>query len=262
MTKGSQPTDKGHLFVSPDDLAEVQADPVASRYLRRFVGAVEMLHAIDRYCLWLVSVTQTELRASRVLQDRTQQVAEFRQGSPTQSVKDQAKTPWLFTQIRQPSTRYLALPKVSSENREFIPAAFFDPNVIAGDALLTVTGAPMWLFGYLQSTAFTSWAKTYTGRLESRLQILPALVYFPFPFIVPTGRQRAELEEAAQAVLDEREQHTGATLAELYDSDAMPAALRARHRDLDRHVDGLYGLSQPTEAVRMKAIVRKYEELR
>jgi hypothetical protein len=261
MTKGSHPTDAGHLFVSHADLEEVQADPIASKYLRRFVGAAEMLRGIDRHCLWLAGATQTELRASRVLQERAQRVAEFRQGSPTQSVRDQARTPWLFTQIRQPTARYLALPKVSSENRDYIPAAFFEPDVIAGDALLTVTGATLWLFGYLQSAAFTAWAKTFTGRLKSDLQILPGLVYFPFPFVVPTVRQRAGLEEAARAVLEERGRHSGATLAELYDSQEMPAALRACHRELDVQIDGLYGLSQPTEMSRMKAVMRKYEEL-
>jgi len=260
MTKGSQPTDAGHLFVGPDDLAEVRADPIASRYLRRFVGAVEMLHGIDRHCLWLVDAQPSELRASRVLRERLDLVAAFREGSPTESVRAQARTPWLFTQIRQPQVPYLAMPKVSSETRDYIPAAYFDPSVIAGDAVLTVSAAPLWLFAYLQSAMFTLWAKTYTGRLKSDLQILPAIVYFPFPFIVPSGKTRVDLERAATAVIEERASHQSASLADLYDHLVMPPGLQRRHAEMDALVDGIYGLRRPTAAQRMKVLMARYEE--
>ena len=44
----------------------------------------------------------------------------------------------------------------------------------------------------------------------------------------------------AQAVLDARAEHPGATLADLYDPDLMPANLRKAHRTLDAAVDRLY----------------------
>ena len=49
-----------------------------------------------------------------------------------------------------------------------------------------------------------------------------------------------KLEPLAQAVLDARAAHPGATLATLYDPDLMPANLRKAHSDLDRAVDRLY----------------------
>ncbi len=54
----------------------------------------------------------------------------------------------------------------------------------------------------------------------------------PFPKNV-TDEQREKIERAAQVVLDARAQFPEATLADLYDPDAMPPELLKAHRDLD-----------------------------
>jgi len=263
-SKGSQPTDGGGgrgLIVEGEDYAEVASDPIAARYLRRFVQAKDFLQGGQRWCLWLVDATPSDLHTSPVLRQRLRAVAEARSSSSTFSVQQQAGTPALFTQIRQPSRRYLALPEVSSEGREWIPGAFLTPDVIAGNKLIVWDTDKLWHFGYLQSSAWMAWVRAYGGRLESRYSLSPGLVYFPFPFIAPTGAQRTRIDVAAQAVLDERSKHPGATLADLYDPFSMPPALRAKHAALDVEVDALYGLRRPTEAQRMTAIVRVYTEL-
>jgi len=77
-----------------------------------------------RWCLWLVDATPSDLRTP-ALRLRLHRVAAARAASPTESVRRQAATPALFTQIRQPGTRYLALPEVSSENREYVPGRYY-----------------------------------------------------------------------------------------------------------------------------------------
>jgi hypothetical protein len=79
-----------------------------------------------RWCLWLVDATPSDLRTP-ALRLRLHRVAAARAASPTESVRRQAATPALFTQIRQPGTRYLALPEVSSENREYVPGRYYIP---------------------------------------------------------------------------------------------------------------------------------------
>ena len=120
-SKGSQPTDGGHLLVDHRQFAEVYADPVARKYLRRFVQGKDLLDGTPRWCLWLADAPPADLRGSAVLQRRLQDVVAARLESPTESVRAVAGTPALFTQRRQPSSRYFALPEVSSENREWIP---------------------------------------------------------------------------------------------------------------------------------------------
>ena len=57
----------------------------------------------------------------------------------------------------------------------------------------------------------------------------------------PTDKQKAAIEEVAQGVLDARAAHPEASLADLYDSVAMPPDLRKAHQALDKAVDAAYG---------------------
>lgn len=136
----------------------------------------ELLSGSKRWCLWLADAPPADLRSSRVICERLRQVVKVRDDSKTASVRDQAETPALFSQIRQPDTRYLAIPEVSSGNRDYIPAAFLEPDVIAGNKLITIPDPPLWLFGVLQSAAFMSWVRTVVGRLKSDYSISPSLV--------------------------------------------------------------------------------------
>jgi hypothetical protein len=64
--------------------------------------------------------------------------------------------------------------------------------------------------------------------------------YNPFPWPNSSGTVASRIETLAQAILDARAAHSGATLADLYDPDTMPADLRKAHRALDLAVDKLY----------------------
>lgn len=264
-TKGSQPTDGGHLLIDPDKDAEgleqVRADPIASRYLVPFIQGKNMLDGEERWCLWLEGATPGELRSSPELRKRLAAVAEARGKSPTASVREQAMTPALFTQRRQPTERYFALPEVSSGNRQWVPGRFLEPDHIAGNKLIVFPGAELWHFGYLQSSIYMAWLRTFAGRLKSDISISPALAYFPFPFLPPEGRKRSNLEEAAAGVLDAREEFPEASLAELYDPLVMPKSLLDAHRKLDVVVDGFHSLRKPLEADRLRAILRDYERV-
>ena len=65
-------------------------------------------------------------------------------------------------------------------------------------------------------------------------------IIIPFPQNT-TDRQREKVECAAQAVLDARAQFPEATLADLYDPDAMPQELLKAHREVDSAVEACYG---------------------
>ncbi len=162
-----------------------------------------------------------------------------------------------FTQDRQPTTKYLAVPAHTSENRRFIPMAYLDPRVIASNALRICAGATLYHFGILHSTMHQAWIRHVCGRLESRYRYEPAVYNnFPWPQEV-TDRHRQMVETCAQAVLDARP--AGASLADLYDSDAMPAALQRAHKALDRAADACYGRrSFATESERVAFLFSLY----
>lgn len=260
-SKGSQPTDDGGLIVEAEDVGWVRLDPLAAKYLRPFRQSTEMLYSRERWCLWLVDAAPSDLHASPMLQERLHKVAEARRRSPTASVQAQAATPALFTQIRQPTTAYLALPEVSSENRDYVPGRYYGPDVIAGNKLIVVPDAPLWLFAYLHSACFNAWVRAFAGRMKSDPSLSASTVYFTFPFAEVTGAARDRLDEAGRRVLDARDQYPGETLAALYDPIAMPMPLRAAHAEVDRQVDRLHGMRRGTEGQRLKALLTRYEQL-
>jgi hypothetical protein len=262
LHKGSQPTDGGHLILDDAARAELLATaPEANPWLRRYGGGDELINGGWRWCLWLKDVPPAEFRRVSAIRARLKAVQEARSASPTVSVQRAARTPWLFTQDRQPSGRFLALPEVSSEARGTIPMGFLSAKTIASNKMQIVTGGTVWHLGILQSTMHMAWVRAVCGRLKSDYSYAPA-VYNNFPWPDPTPAQRAAIEARAQAVLDARDAHPGATLADLYDPLAMPKNLRDAHDALDRAVDAAYGVPRgfPSEAKRVAFLFERYQQ--
>lgn len=262
MTKGSQPTDGGHLILdTEEERDELLAEcPGAKKWIRRYVGADELLYDLPRYCLWLKGITAAELNAMPAVKARVKEVAKQRAKSPTESVKDYPAIE--FTQDRQPAGKYLAVPAHTSENRRFIPMAYLDSKVIASNALRICAGATLYHFGVLHSTMHQAWIRHVCGRLESRFRYEPAVYNnFPWPQEI-TDKQRQAVEKCAQDVLDARAA-AGGSLADMYDAVAMPPALQRAHHALDKAVDALYGKkSFPTESERVAYLFILYVQRR
>ncbi len=253
MIKGSQPTDGARLkapdgsYVTTSNLileasdraALLAADPDSDRWLRPYVGGDELISGKRRWCLWLKDADPSEIRRSPQIRDRLDRVRRGRLESPTPSVRAFADMPTLFTQDRQPSSPYLAVPEVSSEARDYIPVAFLPETVVASNKLQMIVGADRALFGVLTSQMHMAWVRTVAGRLKSDISYAPS-VYNTFPWPTLADADKARIYTLAQAVLDARAAHPDASLADLYDPDVMPAELRKAHRALDLAVDRLY----------------------
>jgi hypothetical protein len=264
MKFGSMPRDGGWLSkISGDEAEEIRTtDPIAGQYLRPLVGARELLHDDERWCLWLVDATPTDVRSSSVLTHRLSQVKKMRSESKASSTRNMAATPGLFAQNGQPTTNYLAVPRVSSERRDYVPMAIFPPSVIASDALLTIADATTYTFGMLHSSVFNVWNGTVSGRLESRFRISAEITYNNFPWPTPTDVQREAIDVASQAVMDARENYPDSTLADLYDPLSMPTDLLKAHKALDKAVLSAYGLpAGATDTEILAELFKRYEAL-
>jgi hypothetical protein len=265
MFFGSMPRDNGHLSnITADEARAIRSqDPVAAKYLHRLIGAEEVINGGERYCLWLVNADPSDVTRSPVLRERLAAVRAMRLASKAASTRAFAATPGLFAQLAQPTTRYLAIPRHSSETRDYFPTAFYEPDVIASDALLTIPGASNQLFGILSSKMFTAWNRTISGRLESRVRVSQEITYNNFPFPSLSSEANAKLSRTATSVLAARADYPDASLADLYNPLSMPASLVKAHEELDIVVDALYSPRRKftTEAERLSVLFEHYDAL-
>lgn len=263
MVFGSMPNDAGNLSdISREEAQRIRdTDPTAAKYLRRLVGAQELINNQERWCLWLKDATPQEIRKSPELLKRSSAVKAFRLSSSRQATRRDAVTPHLFHEDRQPSTRYLAVPSVSSETRKYVPMALFEADVITNNLVLTISNADLYTFGMLHSSVFMAWNATVSGRLESRFRISAEITYNTFPW-PDNPANRNQIEGAAQAVIDARDGHPTASLADLYDPLAMPKDLVEAHRTLDGLVLAAYGLKKDaTENEILTELFKRYQQL-
>lgn len=240
--KGSQPTDGGNLIVEAAAYAEVAADPVAAKYLRRYVGARELIHNTPRWCLWLEKLDPADLTRSRLLKERLDAVRAFRVTSTKQATKLLAATPHLFTERRAPQTDYLCIPRHVSETRAFFTASRFGPEVISGDANFVVVDPEGLAFAVISSSAFIAWQRMVGGQIKSDLRFSNTLVWNTLPLPELSESERGKLIQAGAGVLEARALHPERSLAQHYNPLAMDPALVKAHAALDRVMDSILNL--------------------
>ena len=246
MRYGNKPTDGGHFLLSPEEREElIVAEPESSKYIRRYLGAADFLDGSMRYCLWLPDIEPSELKSLPRVYARVQAVRAFRMKSKAASTRKYADYPTRFRQIAQTDEPYILIPRHTSESRQYIPFAYYGPEMVVSDACFFVPGAELYHMGVISSAMHMAWVKQFCGRLESRYRYSKDIVYnnYPWPDDV-TDANHTKVEVAAAAVLAARENHPDSTLADLYDPLAMPKDLRDAHSELDRAVDRCYR-SQP-----------------
>ena len=239
MAIGSQPIDGGHYIFNDAKKKEfLRAEPGAERYMRPYVSAWDFLRNKHRWILALHNAEPNQLADLPQTTSRMQAVRRFRLNSKRKSTLAMADTPGQYCLNVLPKSPFLIIPRVSSENRRYVPIGYLRPPVIPSDATMIVQNASLGLFGLLTSHMHMVWLYYVGGRLETRFRYSAGLVYNTFP--VPDCSLDG-LEPHAQRVLDARGAHPTSTLADMYGPVTMPADLAKAHRRLDRAVDRLYG---------------------
>ena len=263
FVRGCQPTDDGNLILTIEEKDELlKHEPQAAPFIRPFMMGKDFIERKPRYCLWLKNASPALLRQCHQVMDRVQKVREFRLKSSKAATRQKAETPTLFDEIREPLSNYVALPKVSSENRRYIPMDYLSPEIIPGDKLFCMQGATLYHFGILTSSIHMAWMRATCGRLKSDYSYSNTIVYNNFPWPNPTEKQKAKIEQTAQAILDARAKYPDCSLADLYDEVAMPPELRKAHKANDDAVMAAYGFDLTLSENEIVAeLFRLYKEL-
>lgn len=264
MHYGSMPIDKGFLILNKKDVKDIAKEGKEFlQFIKPYTGGQEIINNKYRWCLWLKDASPSQYRKSKFIVERINKTKDFRKNSSRMATKKLADTPYLFGEIRQPSSKMLVFPKVSSEKRRYIPIPFINPDIIVNGSSLMIANATNYHFGILESNVHMAWMRVVAGRMKSDYQYSKELVYTNFPWPTPTNKQKEKIEKTAQAILDARALYPDSSLADLYDPLTMPQELLKAHRDNDRAVMEAYGLpvKGTSESDAVAHLFKMYEKL-
>ena len=265
MQKGSIPVDGGNLIIEATDYDDfIKKEPQAKQFIKPLVGSEEFINNKKRWCLWLIGANPAELKKCPLIMERVQKVKEMRLESSKEATRKFADYPTRFMELRQPETDYLLIPRVSSEQRRYIPIGYMSKDVISTDANMVLPNATIYHFGILISNVHNAWMRAVCGRLKSDYRYSNTIVYNNFPWPEPSDEQKSKIEETAQAILDARALYPDSSLADLYDETLMPPELRQAHRANDLAVCQAYGFSKDIMKLESRCVAelfKMYEKL-
>ena len=263
MVYGNVARDGGHLFLAKDEKDHIVKENFASRkFIKQTLGSFEFINGVDRWCLWVKDEDVSLARGNPLINARFKLVAKMRTASKTASVKAVANQPYRFAQICHKDTAAIIIPIVSSGRRDYIPIGFIDKGIIVTNRANVIYDAKPWLFSLLTSQMHMTWIRIVACRLKADYQYSVVLCYNTFPVPELTTQQKGTLDKLADNVLAQRENHSGKTLAQLYDPDKMPAGLQKAHQKLDLVVDQCYRTKPfSSDEERVEFLFKLYEEM-
>ena len=175
-----------------------------------------------------------------MLHERFKRVAQKRASSSRPATAKLASMPYRFGEVRQQGVeRVVIVAKTCSELREYLPAQLLPAGAIITEAF-GLLDAPLWSLAIVASRMHLVWAATVCGKLETRYRYSNTLGWNTFPVPKLTEQNKVDLIRAAENILLAREGHFPATIADLYDPEAMPNDLRRAHEENDEVLERIY----------------------
>ncbi|MCM1566044.1 MAG: N-6 DNA methylase [Dehalobacter sp.] len=263
MITGSGPGDDSNLILEIQEKERlVSLNPKIEKFLKKFIGAQELIGNTYRYCIHVTENTVEEAYKIKELRERFEKVKAFRLKSKKGGTKKKANIPHFFDEDRYQKGEFILVPKVGSERREYLPIGYFDETYLPSNTTKVMYDVQPWLFGILSSKMHIVWVRAVAGRLKTDMQYSNTLCYNTFPFPDISLKQKENLNLYVLGILDERAKYPEKTMAWLYDPKTMPSGLRKAHKELDEAVERCYRL-QPftTDTERLEYLFKLYEEM-
>ncbi len=263
MISGCQPIDNGNYVFDQDEMELfLLQEPNAKSLFRPYIGTTELVNDLPRFILYLGHSQPDKLSSMPLVKDRMKQVSEFRRKSDRVATKILADYPTKLNVDLVPASQFLAIPEASSERRDYVPMAYLAPPTIPSNLVKVIQDAELWQFGILTSRMHMAWMRNIGGRLESRYRYSIGIVYNTFPWPNLNPKDKTKLVKLSQDILDARANHSGSTLADLYDPVTMPPDLRKAHLNLDKAIDMLYRASGfSSDRDRVEHLLALYEAM-
>jgi hypothetical protein len=241
MDFGNKADDGGHLTFSNVEVQALQlTDQQRTRFIRRFYGSSEFINGVDRYCLWISDSELDEAMNVPAIVCLIEKVRNARLRSPDRYANKLAARAHQFKTPLCPNASVIVTPRVSSENRPFLPVGLMDEKSIIGDRNFAVYDAPLWNMALIASRLHWVWISTVCVRLEMRFSYSNTLGWNTFPIPPLTEKNKTDLTRCGEDILLAREAHFPATIADLYDPETMPEDLKRAHEKNDETLERIY----------------------
>jgi hypothetical protein len=150
----------------------------------------------------------------------------------------------------------------SSERRQYYPIIMLPKGAIVGNGAFSFYDPPLWNLAVFVSRLTLCWVATVCGKIRTDFRFSNTLGWNTFPVPSLTDNQKTALTRCAQDILLAREAHFPATIADLYDPDAMPQNLREAHERNDETLERIYiGRRFKNDTERLEKLFELYTKM-
>ena len=264
MEFGNKPSDGGNLLLSRDELELLGlSEGQRERFIRRIYGSQDFINGGLRFCVWIEDEHQEEAREIPALCERIEAVRKVRLASPDKGARTiLARRPHQLKLMRIGSSQTIVVPSVSSENRPYLPVGIVDAHATVTNLAFALYDAPLWNMALIASRLHLVWIGTVCGKMKTDFRYSNTLGWNTFPVPLLTEQNKADLTSCAENILLAREAHFPATIADLYDPDAMPENLRRAHERNDEVLERIYiGRRFKNDTERLEKLFELYTKM-
>lgn len=241
MTYGSLLNDKGNFVLSEKEREEIlKKYPGLENNIKKYIGSKEFIRGETRYCLYIKDDELPYISTYPEIKNRLNNIFAHRSNSTEKSTREMAKNSHRFYFDAYKHEPSIIVPRVSSENRFYVPIGYVDENTVISDAAQTISGGSLFILGIITSQMHMVWMRAVSGRLKTDYRYSATLVYNTFPFPKISNQQKKRIELCVKDILRVREKYSERTMAELYDPDKMPKDLLDAHHSLDLVIEACY----------------------
>ena len=261
LVLGNVPKDGGNLIYSKADY--ISSTPEEKQFLSKLIGSQEAVKGICRYCLWIEDDNIEQAQCDENIARRLRLVATMRQESKKAATRAWADKPHKFVENRkQEANRIFVIPRVTSENRPYLPIGLIEKEAIILDSAFALYDAPLWNMALIASRIHLVWIATVCGKLKNDFRYSNTLGWNSFPVPTLTEKNKQDLTKCAEDILLAREAHFPKTIADLYKPDDMPEDLRAAHERNDEVLERIYiGRRFKNDTERLEKLFELYSKM-
>jgi hypothetical protein len=263
MDFGNKADDGGHLTLTADELQDMQlSDDAQKRFIKRFYGSKEFINGQARYCIWINSEDLEEALREPAIVKQIELVRTARNKSKDAYARSLANRPHQFKSPRIADTHVIVTPRVSSENRHYLPVGAMSNDSVIGDRNFALYDAPLWNMAVIASRIHLIWIASVCVRMRTDFSYSNTLGWNTFPVPKLTEKNKADLCRCAENILLAREAHFPATIADLYGPEKMPANLREAHDHNDEVIERIYiGRRFKNDTERLEKLFELYTKM-